>query len=482
MATPHTNHIFAKDTEIINTNELLVKYSADYRSLASERSLEGIEEIEVIAPQVELLTFENHINLEQVKRALESDPAVDYVEPNYERQLFSIVNDPYYSNQWWIPHVKAERIWMYIGTQREKIVVAVIDSGIDMTHEDLKGRIEPDGYNFHANNTIVTDRNGHGTSVAGVIAAESGNSRGGAGIAGPYDVSILPLKISDTSNNSKVSDSIKAIDYAIERKVSVINMSLGGPGFSKLENEAVQRAVDAGIIVVAAVGNSALTGNSIFYPASYEQVISVGAVDKSNLRASFSNYNSYVDLVAPGVAIYTTSLNDSYRQVSGTSFSTPIVAGTVAMMKGLKPNLSNSEITELLTSTAKDLGVPGRDDHYGAGVLDVGQLVVALNLGFQGDFPEMTVLDSKVFTVTFNEELDPKQDYHRNILLIREAAGATTFTVEIDPTEPNKLLIRPTTKWALGTHYLTVKAGTKNKNNKALKKDVRMKFEVVGES
>jgi len=375
-------YTFAESNEfqVENTKELLVKYADDYRTLSEPLIERKVVSMESIADQVELLTFPENTDMEAVKIELENNPSVAYVEPNYERHLFTAANDPYYNNQWWVPHVKAEGMWTQAGAQQGKVVVAVIDSGIDLKHEDLSERIESGGYNFYAGNTDIMDVNGHGTMVSGVISARSGNGKGISGIVGPYDISILPLKISHYSNTSKVSDEIKAIDYAIAKKVSVINISLGGAGHSTFENDAIQRANRAGIVVVAAAGNGALEGNAVSYPASYDHVLSVGAINKYNVRSNFSNYNAYVDLVAPGEMITTTLLNQSYGQVNGTSFSSPIVAGTVAMMKALKPEVTNSEVTNLLTSTAKDLGTPGRDNHYGAGVLDLEKLMTHIGL------------------------------------------------------------------------------------------------------
>ncbi|WP_194841423.1 S8 family serine peptidase [Sporosarcina obsidiansis] len=296
------------------------------------------------------------------------------VEPNYERQLFVSVNDPYIGYQWWVSQVQPQSIWSRKGSQQKNIVVAVIDSGIATNHEDLQGRIQPGGYNFYSNNTNVSDVHGHGTMVAGVISATSGNGIGISGITGAYNIKVLPLKVSHASGSSRVSDIVKAIDYAISSKVDVINLSLGSAQSSSAENAAVQRAIQAGITVVAAAGNEALKGNSISYPASYEHVISVGAVDQQNSRAAFSNYNPYVSVVAPGTEIYTTDLSNSYSSVNGTSFSAPMVAGAAAIAKSLQPDVTPQQIKGLLEDTATDLGNPGKDSHFGAGLLNLERL------------------------------------------------------------------------------------------------------------
>lgn len=354
--------------------EFIVKYAEDMRKVMNENLSKKVEFQEKITEQVELLIFPATENAEEIQKQLESDPSIAIVERNYMRQLKTTTNDPYYSSQWWIPHVNAQSFWTSVEKQQKKTVVAVIDSGIDLTHEDLRGKIEPGGYNFYSDNTNIADVNGHGTNVAGVIAANSNNRIGITGVTGPFDITILPIRISDKDGYSYISDLVKSIDYAIAKKVDVINLSLGGSQHSAIENEAVQRAIRAGITVVAAAGNEAQKGNQINYPASYQNVLSIGAVDRYNNRAMFSNYNSFVDLTAPGQSIYTTTLYSQYEQVNGTSFSTPIVAGAVAMMKALEPELTLVEIKNALQQTATDLGAPGIDPHFGAGVLNMKKL------------------------------------------------------------------------------------------------------------
>lgn len=468
-------------------NEWLVKYSDDYRTLAEVNTLYEANQVERISDQVDLITFPADLTEEAIAHVLENDPSIEYAESNYERNLFGVVNDPHYAKQWWVPYVKAERAWTHVGMQQKKVVVAVIDSGVDVHHEDLKGRIEPGGFNFPSNNSNVTDIHGHGTQVSGVIAAELGNGKGITGIAGAFEVSLLPLKISTDDGKSTVSNLIKAVNYAVEKKVDVINISLGGPRSSQFEKDAIQHAIDEGIVIVAAAGNGALKGNAVNYPASYEEVISVGAIDQFSKRASFSNYNAYVDLVAPGVGLYTTSPYHSYKSVNGTSFSAPVVSGTVAMMKAIRPELTNDEVADLLTATATDVGPIGRDDEFGAGVLNIEELMTYFEAyikpTFQGDFPDMLVDEKKVFKVTFNKPLTSKADYSNEIVISRDEDGerlVNSFIVEVDETAPecDRLLIIPTTKWAHGEHYLTITKNMYNDKGRTLEKDVRMKFVV----
>ena len=152
------------------------------------------------------------------------------------------------------------------------------------------------------------------------------------------------------------------------------------------------------------------------------------------------------------------------------------------MMKALKPELSNDEITDLLTTTAQDLGEPGRDEHFGVGMLDIKKLTNQLmESGFVGDFPDKKVLVTHEFTVTFNQELVPNKDYSQAIVISRQPDGSepiTSFTTKVDTSNPTKLYITPVTTWAYGHHYLTITTDMHNKDNKPLKNQVQMKFNV----
>ncbi|MDV6378774.1 S8 family serine peptidase [Sporosarcina sp. GW1-11] len=409
--------------------ELLIEYANVHHSLTEEPSIDGVETIEKIAPNVELWSIAEDVDIQEITKQLQNEPGVLTVEPNYERYLHVSTNDPWLTTQWWIQTLRPESIWTRVNQQKKSIVVAVIDSGIATKHEDLQGRIQPGGYNFHGDNTNVEDVNGHGTSVAGVLAATYSNNKGITGIAGPYNVKILPLKVSHITGTSYVSDTIRAIDYAIENKADVINLSLGSDESSTAENAAIQRAIQAGISVVASAGNEAEEGNPISYPASYENVISVGATDSQNRRSTFSNYNSYVSLVAPGTGIYTTGLSNSYKSMNGTSFSSPIVAGAAGLIKSIQPDYTPKQIKQLLENTAIDLGVPGRDSHFGAGLLNLERLNNALAASVvrvqrvELDRQKLTLdLDHKRNQSATNEEPTPNFAFDNAFMIVGETS------------------------------------------------------------
>ncbi|PIC90989.1 hypothetical protein CSV71_02735 [Sporosarcina sp. P21c] len=467
--------------EVIS-NELLVEYENNRQTFSIDENLSGVENRETITDEVELWSFTDSAEMLLMKEQLLEDPNVLHIEPNYERSSHVVFNDPLLVKQWWIPQLKPQLMWSRVQEQKKNTVVAVIDSGIDLYHEDLQGRIQPGGYNFYADNTNVQDVNGHGTAIAGVIAARAGNHLGVVGITGIYDTKVLPLKVSHLNGLSKVSDSIQAIDYAIKKQVDVINMSYGSSQASQLEEKAIQRAVESGITVVASAGNDAMEGNSIMFPASYASVISVGATERDNQRAYFSNYNSHVSLVAPGAAVYTTTINNSYKSVSGTSFSGPMVAGAAALLKSIKSEATPTEIRRLLETTATDLGAPGKDIHFGAGLVNIERLSNALLNEFKGDFPELHVQPNKVFKIKFTSALLLEEDYARHIYITRSPNSTErieSFTAKVDPLNSKQLFITPTTEWPQGVHYLRVDQGAQNKNGVAMKKSFAVKFTVL---
>lgn len=314
-----------------------------------------------------------------VKRKLLHDD-FNKLKDNYAHETLFFPNDPYYNLQWGLNSLRVPGAWSALPADLTPVTVAVIDTGIKTNpyHEDLQSRIAPGGFNFIFNDSYVYDYNGHGTSVSGIIAAATNNNMGIAGVAGPVDVQILPLQAGFTDGTFYLDDIIEAIYYAISKDVDVINLSLGGEYYSAIEADAIQSAVEKGITVVASAGNDG--NDSYTYPASYENVISVGSISKEEQRSFFSNYNDRVDLVAPGEDILTTGLGyfTKYEYITGTSAAAPLVSGIVSLLKAVEPALSPSEIFDLMQNNALDLGRPGRDNEYGYGIVNSLQAVKAL--------------------------------------------------------------------------------------------------------
>jgi major intracellular serine protease len=244
------------------------------------------------------------------------------------------------------------------------ITIAILDTGCDLTHPELKDRIIG-GRNFtnddNGNIEIFRDYNGHGTHVAGTIAA-SRNVKGVVGVA--PEANLLIIKVLDRNGSGQYDWIINGISYAIEQKVDIISMSLGGPADVPELHEVIQKAVANNILVVCAAGNEGDGQDSteeLAYPGSYNEVISVGAINLERKISDFSNSNKEVDLVAPGENILSTYLNGRYAKLSGTSMATPHVAGALAIIKGLtnqtfERNLSEPEIYAQLIRRTIPLG------------------------------------------------------------------------------------------------------------------------------
>lgn len=290
---------------------------------------------------------------------LKNDPTVETVEKNHTAHALQTV--PY-----GIPQVKADQAHT-AGVRGQGVKVAVLDTGIDYNHEDLNVR---GGASFVGGDYI--DRNGHGTHVAGTIAALD-NSIGVIGVA--PDAELYAVKVLNDLGSGSYSGIAQGIEWAIDNGMDVINMSLGGPSSSAVLQSAVQRAYSSGVVVVAAAGNSGAGTDTVGYPAKYPEAIAVAAVNSSNQRASFSSTGPAVELSAPGVNVNSTIPGNRYSSsYSGTSMASPHVAGVAALVKSANPSLSNVQIRNILNSTAVPLGA---QNQYGNGLVDAAAAINA---------------------------------------------------------------------------------------------------------
>ncbi|MCT2342945.1 S8 family peptidase [Niallia taxi] len=246
-----------------------------------------------------------------------------------------------------IQQIQAPALW---GKSKGKgMKIAILDTGCDTTHPDLQERIIG-GYNFtdddNSNPDIYTDYNGHGTHVAGTIAAVE-NANGVVGAA--PESSLLIVKVLNGQGSGQYDWIANGIHYAIEQNVDIISMSLGGPDDVQALHDAVKRAVDNQILVVCAAGNEGDgrdTTEELGYPAAYNEVISVGSVDFTRSSSEFSNSNREVDLAAPGENILSTYLNGQYARLSGTSMAAPHVTGGLALIKAIAVQEFDRQLTE----------------------------------------------------------------------------------------------------------------------------------------
>ena len=262
------------------------------------------------------------------------DSDVELIEQDYFVSVhFDIPpNDPDYARQWALPHIQAETAWGEMDALKP-ITVAVIDTGVCMSHEDLDGRVLDNGYDFVDNDDDPEDVFGHGCSVAGIIAANIDNGIGIAGFA--PNVSILPIRVLGPNGSGSMADVAAGIVYAADNGADIINLSLGSFVGSQTEKDAVDYAVDKGVTVIASAGNSG--GSLPGYPARYENVVAVGSVDRNGSRSSFSNKGG--DIWAPGRDVHTIYLNNGYKALNGTSFSAPYVSAMAAVLEGMGQEL-----------------------------------------------------------------------------------------------------------------------------------------------
>ncbi|MEM0233413.1 MAG: S8 family serine peptidase [Candidatus Nezhaarchaeales archaeon] len=296
-----------------------------------------------------------------IESTLLSSPLIDFVEIDYPIMISQVPSDPYYPLQWYLEKINCPSAWD-ITSGNSNVVVAVIDSGVDPTHPDLADKLLK-GWNFYDNNDDTSDVYGHGTRVAGVVAAIANNNIGIAGVA--WKCLILPIRVTNANGYTTSSLISKGLIYAADRgaKVAVISFQVFG---GSTITSAAKYFVEKGGVVIAAAGN---TGKYENY-SDNQYIISVSATSSNDVIASFSSYGPYVDLSAPGVSVYTTARGGGYVAVSGTSFSAPIVAGIAALMYSLNPSLTPNQIEQILESTAVDLGDPGYDVYYGWGRVD----------------------------------------------------------------------------------------------------------------
>ncbi len=357
---------------------------------------------------------------------------VEYAEPNY--LIFALgSNDTAYGNQWALDNtgqtiykgsgnpdkpidinkpigsgtadadVDWEEAWSgFSASTSSDVAIAIVDSGIDESHPDLMNKIWSNstevngttgvdddwngyiddnwGWDFVENDNTPHDVYGHGTHVSGIAAAETNNSIGIAGIAFASNIKIMPVQVLDDNGMGTAANVAKGIKYAADNGVKVINLSIGGGDSTTLKN-AVSDAYSKGALLVAAAGNDG--GSRKYYPASYPNVISVAATDYNDKRASFSNFNSEIDVSAPGVNVFSTfpvypftigikyGRSQNYDVGSGTSMSVPQVVGLAGLLFAQDDSRKNTDIRAIIEKTADDLGTLGWDKYFGWGRINV---------------------------------------------------------------------------------------------------------------
>ena len=325
-----------------------------------------------------------------VTEALEAADAVATVEPNLIRRATKVPNDPQTATQrQYLDGLGIQTAWD-VAKPGAEVVVAVLDTGVDLDHPDLRANLVA-GYNAINPAVSPQDDNGHGTLVAGIIGAATNNATGVAGVA--WNARIMPVKVLDADGSGTDADIAEGIIWAASHGADVINLSLGGPGGSAAIDDAVLNALGLNwegsyvgpndSVIVAAAGNEASSG--IHYPAAAPGVIAVSGTDHGGQFAWFSNHGAWIDIAAPGIDITSTRLAPgpaaAYGSETGTSFSSPIVAGVAALVRERHPSWRWDRVQWEVIRTAADRGPAGHDDAYGFGLVNA---AAALSVGPAG--------------------------------------------------------------------------------------------------
>ncbi len=384
-------------------------------------------------------------------------------------KIHDLPNDPLLPQQWLIDNINLPAAWN-ITYGDSAILIAIIDTGIDYFHQDLvanlwlnlkedlnqNGKIDssdfnglddddngyvddlrgwdftdaphfPDSGDYLTPDNDPNDENGHGTAVAGIAAATANNSLGIAGVA--PGCRLMNLRAGTSQGLLEEDDVASAIIYAVDNGARIINMSFGDVAVTPMLRDVIQFAFESGVTLIASAGNSASA--EIHYPSGLAQVISVGATNADDGLASFSNFGSTIDVVAPGLKVLTTAPGNRYREFSGTSAAAPIVSGVAGLILSYIQSLTNQDVRNVLVSSATDLGNPGWDEDFGAGRVD----------------PSLALKIRQVSQASIEKPFFDQGFYVDSILISGTASGALLASYEllygmgINPTEWTSILL-----------------------------------------
>ena len=349
------------------TRRILVKISANARLI---NVMSRMEPYGTVTESSELAKLDAFIldvpdnNFDERLVELGNISGVGYVEPDYPVQaLDTIPNDPSFPAQYGLTAIRAPQGWD-VSTGSPAVTIAILDSGVDMSHPEMVGKVVQ-GYDFVNNDNNPQDDYGHGTHVAGIAAARSNNGLGIAGVS--WGAQIMPVKVLNSFGQGSFSNVAAGIIWATDHSAQIINMSLGGSNYSQILQDAVDYAARRNVLLVASSGNT--NSNFVLYPARLPQVIAVAATNANNQHASFSNYGAEIDIAAPGDNILSLWLGGGYSTFSGTSMATAYVSGLAAVLLGYDNNART--VRQHLEATALDISPPGWDMYTGAGLIQM---------------------------------------------------------------------------------------------------------------
>lgn len=334
---------------------------------------------------LKMLRLPEGVSVDAAIATLKDHPAVTLIAPNRELTRAPVPasipyglrgavrpNDPYFPSEWAFGDgvTNARLLWQR-AVDASGVMVAVIDTGVDYTHPDLRGRVLA-GYNFKDGNTDVMDDDGHGTHVAGLIAAAGNNGQGIAGVS--WTAKVLAVKVMDSVGGTDYG-AIAGIKYAVDAGAKVLNLSFSSDNAQRnpLFDLAVRYALDHGALVVAAAGNR---HGPVSAPGNCPGAVTVSATSNRGLEAlaSFSNFGPEVFIAAPGDNVLSTVPGGGYKAMSGTSMATPIVSGAAAVLVAEHPSWTLDQLKNALSRSVDPLGTRGRTEQLGYGRIDLGLL------------------------------------------------------------------------------------------------------------
>lgn len=401
------------ETSQPSENEVIVKYRPGFRVQAAPLGAEVLDAFNTAEETTQLHRLAAKTSMQQALQQYQADPAVEFAIPNVRFQVqmsllerikkflgkstpaqsetpaarYSslqvtpepvVVQDPLAAEQWYLKDLNLAQVWTAHGLGNAAVTVAVLDTGVDYDHPDLKGKVIK-GPDYIDKDFEPKDQHGHGTHVAGIVAAQLNNAEGITGLA--PQVRILAVRVLDEQGSGSLFTIAKGIAYAANNGAKVINLSLGSPPgggvMRTLANFMAGYAERKGALIVAAAGND---GGAIGYPAAASKFLCVGASNQQKALASFSNRGPELDLVAPGVGILSTfptyevtanrlGLPRNYATLNGTSMATPMVSALASLIWSRHPGLSPTEVRSRIERSAQDLGALGRDDSFGLGLV-----------------------------------------------------------------------------------------------------------------
>lgn len=365
MYTVHKVHnLMYKSASLLLGFVLLLPAPAGAATRGDKVSLSAV----IRVPSGALALVRDAVSPDQVQATLarwDREHSVVSSGVNAKRSIIAVVSDPEVGNQWGYARLGGSTLNDH--TQGDGVVVAVIDTGVDASHPDLEGKVLQGWDSMDPAGRGTSDPNGHGTHVAGIIAASTNNGIGVAGMA--PKVSILPVRVLDHTGNGDDGELALGIVWAADNGADILNISIGGAVPSALLEGALDYALGKEIVVVVAAGNDAMVGNVPSYPGAYRQVLTVGAMDSMDKRSAFSNTGDYIDVVAPGSWIRSTWPGGGYQWSSGTSMAAPFVSASAALLLASR-NMAGKDVALLIKSSALDLGPDGVDTEFGDGLVN----------------------------------------------------------------------------------------------------------------